>query len=121
MFKQILTLVFSAALIFAGFVTPVSAAVIGTQQSLSIEARAASLDQVQSALSRADMQQAMLQLGADPAQVQQRVAALSDAELVQLQGQLEQAPAGGIVAVLGLVFLVLLVLHLTGTISVFRR
>jgi hypothetical protein len=121
MFKQILTLMLSAALVFAGFVSQASAAVIGTQQALSVESRAASIDQIQGALARADMQQAMLQLGADPAQVQQRVAALSDAELVQLQGQLEQAPAGGVIVALGVVFLVLLILHLTGTLSVFRR
>lgn len=121
MIKQIVTLMLSAALIMSGFFSPVSAAVIGTQQVLSVDAREARLGEVQGMLARADMQQAMLQLGASPADVELRVAALSDAELMQLHGQLEQAPAGGVIAVLGVVFLVLLILHLTGTISVFRR
>lgn len=39
-----------------------------------------------------------------------------------MHGQLEQLPAGGsALAVIGIVFLVLLILDLTGVINIFRR
>ena len=67
------------------------------------------------------VRQAMLKLGADPAQVDGRIASLSDAELMQVQGELDRLPAGGVLAVVGLVFVVLLVLELAGVIDIFKR
>ena len=63
----------------------------------------------------------MLRLGADPAQVDGRIASLSDAELMRVQGELDRAPAGGVLAVVGIVFVVLLILELTGVIDIFKR
>jgi hypothetical protein len=98
----------------------VSAAVIGTQQALGAEARQLKLEEIRSALASAEVERRMLALGADPAQVQGRLAALSDAELAQLHGELEALPAGGVLATLGVIFLVFLVLHVTGVMKVFR-
>ena len=50
------------------------------------------------------------------------VAALTDAELHTLPARLESAPAGGdVLAILGIVFLVLLLLEYTGTIDIFKK
>ena len=109
------------ALVFSGFSSAVQAAVISTQQAMSAEVRAATEADVRAKLARDDVRQAMLQLGADPAEVDGRIASLSDAELMQVQGQLDQMPAGGVLAVVGLVFVILLILELTGVINIFTR
>lgn len=49
------------------------------------------------------------------------MASLSDAELAQLHGQLQELPAGGVLAVLGVILVVFIVLDLTGVVKIFRR
>ena len=109
------------ALVCSGFTANVQAAVIGTQQAMSAQARAAAETGVRASLARDDVRQAMLRLGADPAQVDGRIASLSDAELLQVRGELDRLPAGGVLEVVGLVFVVLLILELTGVIDIFKR
>ena len=112
----------SVALVCSGFSGTVSASVISTQQALSADARAAVEGDVRNALARDDVRQAMVRLGADPLQADARVASLSDAELMKLQGQLDRLPAGGdALAVVGIVFIVLLILELTGVTNIFNR
>jgi len=114
--------VVSVALVCSGFSGTVSASVISTQQALSADARAAVEGDVRNALARDDVRQAMVRLGADPLQADARVASLSDAELMKLQGQLDRLPAGGdALAVIGIVFIVLLILELTGVTNIFNR
>lgn len=119
--KLVLVPVMCAALVSAGFTGSVQAAVIGTQQAMSAEARLAAEASVRDSLARDDVRQAMLRLGADPAQVDGRIASLSDAELMRIQGELDRAPAGGVLAVVGIVFVVLLILELTGVIDIFKK
>lgn len=119
--KLVLVPVLCVALVSTGFTGSVQAAVIGTQQAMSAEARLAAEASVRDSLARDDVRQAMLRLGADPAQVDGRIASLSDAELMRVQGELDRAPAGGVLAVVGIVFVVLLILELTGVIDIFKR
>lgn len=123
MMKKIVSLVLSACLLFAGFTTQVAAAVIGTQQAMSIEQRQGSIDHIQAQLQRADVQQAMIELGVDPEQALLRVSSLNDQELAQLQQEIDTLPAGGdgILALIGAVFVVLLILELTGVINIFNK
>ena len=99
--KLVLVPVLCVALVSTGFTGSVQAAVIGTQQAMSAEARLAAEASVRDSLARDDVRQAMLRLGADPAQVDGRIASLSDAELMRIQGELDRAPAGGVLAVVG--------------------
>lgn len=61
---------------------------------------------------RADVQQQLQQLGVSPDEAEARIAALSDDEIRQLNGRLQQAPAGS-ADVLGLVFTVFIILLVT--------
>jgi hypothetical protein len=121
--KFVLVPLLAVSLVFTGWSGAVSATVIGTQQALSAEIRAAKETEVRSALARDDVRRAMLQLGADPLEVDGRIASLSDAELMRLQGELGRLPAGGdgALVVIGVVFVVLLILELTGVINIFNR
>lgn len=121
--KFVLVPLLSVAMVGTSFSGTAAAAVISTQDALSAEARDARETQVRSSLARDDVRQAMQQLGVDPADADARVASLSDAELMQLQGQLDRLPAGGdgALVVIGVVFVVLLILELTGVVNVFNR
>ena len=112
----------SGMLVWAGLCSSASAAVIGTHEALSMAQHEQRLEAVQAQLARADVQQAMIQLGVDPVEAGLRVAALGEQELLQLQGQLEQLPAGGdILGLIGAVFVVLLILEVTGVINIFNK
>ena len=121
--KFVMVPMLSLALLGTSFSGTAAAAVISTQDALSSELRNATETQVRDSLARDDVREAMQKLGVNPADADARVASLSDAELMQLQGQLDRLPAGGdgALAVIGIVFVVLLILELTGITNVFNR
>lgn len=98
------------------------AATVSTQMQLSAAQGQGLRDQILQAMARDDVQQQLVARGVDPAAARQRVAALSDSELAELQQRMDQLPAGsGALAVVGVVAIVLLVLDLAGVLHIFRR
>jgi hypothetical protein len=96
------------------------AGIISTEQALATEQRAQQINRVQDLLQREAVQQQLQALGVAPQDAAARVAQLSDAELAYLNGEIDQLPAGGnVVAVIGVVFIVLLILDLVGVTNVF--
>lgn len=98
------------------------AELIGTLQAVEASTRAQDLATVNAALARDQVRTQFVALGVDPAQVDARVAALTDSELRALAGKVAEAPAGAdALAVIGIVFLVLLILEAVGVIDVFKK
>jgi hypothetical protein len=98
------------------------AGVIGTLQAVETQTRAADLATINSALAREQVRAQFAALGVDAAQIERRVAAMTDAELRSLAGQMQDLPAGSdALAVIGIVFLVLLILELVGVIDIFKK
>jgi hypothetical protein len=98
------------------------AGVIGTLQAVESQQRAANLATVNSALLRADVRSQFEAMGVDPAQVDARVTALTDSELASLARQVQDLPAGSdALAIVGIVFLVLLILEAVGVIDIFKK
>jgi hypothetical protein len=99
------------------------AAIVGTLQAVEAgSSRAADLSTVTSALARDQVRAQMLALGVDPAAVDARVARLTDAELRSLAERMGTLPAGGdALAIIGIVFLVLIILELVGVIDIFKK
>jgi hypothetical protein len=61
-------------------------------------------------------------MGIDAAAVDRRIAALNDRELHQLAADMRDAPAGGdALALIGAIFVVLLILELVGVIDIFKK
>lgn len=121
MLKQTLAAVLAATVV-TGTCSQAYAGVITTQQAMSAEARTAAEQDVRSALSRDEVRQAMQKLGVSPTDADARIASLSDAELMQVRQEIDRLPAGGdVIAVIGVVFLVLLILELVGVTNVFNR
>jgi hypothetical protein len=127
-----------AALTLAAFLSlslqaPAFAGAIGTRDLLAAGSaagagevarfdRGAALARVQATLNRDDIRQALEARGVAADAAAARVAALSDQELANLASQLDEAPAGGsLLGVIGVVFVVLLILELTGVIDIFKK
>jgi hypothetical protein len=75
-------------------------------------------------MAREDVRAEIARQGIDPAEAEARIATLSDAEVVRLQQQIAQVPAGGdfvgvLVAILLLTVIVLLITDLLGYTDVF--
>lgn len=91
--------VLSAALVISmlnlGMLQTAGAAAIDTRTAVAVEDRAAVEARVDARLAREDVRQTMQSLGVDPDQARERVAALTDAEILQLDGKLAQLPAAG--------------------------
>jgi len=120
--KYVVTPLLVGTLSLSLVANPATAAVISTQQALSADMRAATEGDVRASLARDDVRLAMERLGVDPLDADARIASLSDAELLRMQGELDRLPAGGdAIAVIGVVFLVLLILELVGVTNVFNR
>lgn len=102
--------------------TVAEAAVVDTQTAIELGTRAANLARVDRALSAAGVKSRLLALGVDRAAVDERLAGLTDGELAAFADRLDSAPAGGDgLAVIGLLFVVLLILELVGVIDIFKN
>jgi hypothetical protein len=100
------------------------AALVTTDQVLAQSDGAADRARVLAFLDRAEVREQIVAFGVDPAEAAARVATLSDAQVREIAGQLDQLPAGqsAIAAVVGailIIFLVLLVTDLLGLTDVF--
>lgn len=122
MIKKTFAIVLSGMLVWGGLVSTAAAAIIDTNDMISMETRQSRVDHLQAELARDDVQQAMTRLGVDPIEAQQRVDSLSDEELVMLEQQIDSLPAGGdFFALVGVVFVVLIILELVGVTNIFTK
>jgi len=96
---------------------PAFAGIVGTEAVITGVERG----QIVSVLQRSEVQTRLQAMGVDSAQVQARVAALSDEEAAQLAARLDQLPAGGsdFLTVALIVFLVLLFTDIMGYTKIF--
>ena len=109
-------------LITLGCVPAANAAVIGTPTFNQELTRAATLGHINGLLAQDSVRKQMIALGVDPDDAQARVAALTDGELQTLDQHIGTLPAGGdVLAVVGAVFIVLLILELVGVINIFKK
>ncbi len=97
-----------------------NAALVGTEAVVQTLHAQQERDRLRDALDRADVQQRLVALGVDPAQVQARVDALTDEEAGRLAKQMDEMPAGGdALGWLVFIFLVLLITDLLGLTDIF--
>lgn len=120
--KRIMVWIVSVSLLGASLPTVSYAGMIGTETLVQTQQTDDPRVRVEEFISRASVRAQLMALGADPAEVSGRLAALTDEELRELGQNIDALPAGGnILAVIGIVFVVLLVLELTGTIDIFKK
>ena len=121
------TLAIGLAILMAVMTLPAGLAqakMVPTDQVIEQSTSSDDRTQVRDFLAREDVQRQLTLLGVDPEEAASRVAGLSDAEIQQIAGQLDELPAGegGVGVVVGailIIFLVLLVTDLLGLTDVY--
>jgi hypothetical protein len=122
MTKRFVVYALCLALLNLGSPLVAQAEIVTTLQAVEATTRAQDLATVNAALAREEVRAQFASLGVSPAQVESRVAALTDPELRTLAGQMGELPAGAdALAVIGIVFLVLLILEAVGVIDIFKK
>ncbi len=96
-----------------GLSFPSHASLMPTQATAPITAQSAERSRVMDFLAREDVASKIAAQGVDLAQVQQRVAAMSDVEVNQLAQRIDSAPAAGDAGIIGVVFTIFIILLIT--------
>ena len=122
---RFLALPMAVVMVWASLVPSVAhAALVTTEQAIAGTENAGDRARVMEFLSRGDVQNQMKELGIQPAEAMARVTSLSDAEIANIAGRLDELPAGkdvltSAVGAILLVFLVLLLTDLLGLTDVY--
>lgn len=120
--KRFVVLVAGLGLLSTTFAGVANAAMIGTQSAVSMEQRAEYVEDIKGWLTQDKVKQQLVEMGVDPANASERIAAMTSEELKMLHTQIDELPAGaGVVEVIGLVFVVLLILELVGVTNIFSQ
>jgi hypothetical protein len=120
-FKAWMLNIMAFALLNVGFAQAAGAGVIGSEQVIESSLRQERITGIEQLVARDDVQRQLFALGVAPEAVLARVENMTDREITDMSEQLDQAVAGGdALAVLGIVFLVLLVLELVGVTDIFK-
>ena len=121
-FRRSCVALLSVSVIALGVQQPALAGVVGTSDAAAAARTDNPRATVDATLARADVRATLVEFGVDPLAVEARLAALSEQEVASLADQIENAPAGGdALAVIGVVFLILLILELVGVIDIFKK
>ena len=119
--RQTLFNLIAVSLVSMGFLQSSGAAVISTGEYIDIQSRGDRIERVEAFLAREDVAKQLEHFGVAGHQVHDRLSNMTDAELVELEGAIENHVAGGdALAVIGTVFLVLLILELVGVTDIFK-
>ena len=110
----------AVAIVTVGYAPYSSAAVVGAEEFLNTELRTETISDISALLARQDVADQLEKLGVSPELVLKRVENMTQDELHALNGAIDQQVAGGdVIAVIGIVFVVLLILELLGVTDVF--
>jgi hypothetical protein len=122
MFRRNLVYALCLAILNLGSPLVAHAGLVGTLQAVESNTRADDIAAVNGALAKAEVREQMAALGVSPADIDARVARLTDSELHTLADRMQQMPAGGdALAIIGIVFLVLLILEAVGITDIFKK
>ncbi|TCK08212.1 PA2779 family protein [Marinobacterium mangrovicola] len=117
--SRFLAWILMALFTFAGVQVPASAAIVTTDQISADSHLEDRRSEIQQMLMRDDVKQQLVDLGVDVNQVQDRVDSMTASELAQLDGKMDDLPAGGILGAVLAVILILVLLDLLGATDVF--
>ena len=103
---------------------PLLAAMVPTEATLYKIKIQDARDHLKTLISRNDIKDALISQGIDPDEAKARIDSLSDSEVTEVAGKIEQLPAGGgafgaVIAASVIVFLVLLITDILGYTDVF--
>lgn len=106
---------------WTGSMATAQAAMISSSTQASAEQGFYGRDQIHQMLTSQSVQDQLVSMGVDLEQAKQRIAVLSDSEMQTLNEKMSELPKGGILGLIGAVFVVLLILEITGVIDIFKK
>jgi hypothetical protein len=120
--RQAVVSVVSVAVLNTGMIQAAQAGIVDTGAMIQTS-RDASMLAIQAQLAREDVRAQLTRFGVEATAIDARLGAMSDSELATLSKRMQETPAGGdgLLAVIGLTFVVLLILELVGVIDIFKR
>lgn len=110
------------ALILLFVVTaPAQAAMVGTDEVLGMAGATDQRAELVALIERADVREQLVAYGVDPADARMRIQNMTDAEVAQLHGRIDELPAGSasVVGVALVVFIVFVVTDVIGATDIF--
>jgi hypothetical protein len=114
--SRTVSLIVITAFLGLGLQLPATAAIVGTDATIHANQQS----QAHDLLARQDVRDQLIKMGVDPNEALDRINAMSDREIVALNGKLSELPAGGdIVSTIALIFLVLLFTDIMGWTDIF--
>lgn len=116
--RKLLAMLLVVSIIGLTLPNPARAAMVGTDCVLSAEG-ADDRTRIARLIDRAEVQAQLAAYGVSAADVQARVAAMTDDEAASLASSIDEQPAGGIIGAIVLVFLVLLITDILGYTKIF--
>ena len=120
-FHKFVVRLVAVSLVLAGFAQASFGSVIGTEYLMETEQRAQSIERVSAFLAEKEVAAQLEALGVDADSIDARLAGLTNAELLELEGKIDQQVAGGdTLAIVGTVFVVLIILELVGVTDIFK-
>lgn len=117
--RQLICYILVSMLAFAGLVSQTHAVMIGTDTVAAEVASDLGREEIKSLLARQDVSDKLASLGVDIADVSDRVDLMSDAEVAELNQQMNDLPAGGVLGTIALVLLILILLDIAGVTDIF--
>lgn len=118
--KRLIASLLIASTTLMGLPLTAHAGIVSTDTTITATAAEANRDRVNAFMARSDVRQAMETRGVDSADALARVQSMSDAEVAQVAGRIDQAPAGGdILGVAFTLFIILLVTDILGLTKIF--
>lgn len=99
--------------------TPLQAAMLSTPDMIATEQAQYDREELKSLLSRDDVQSQLEAYGVTAAEAEQRVASMTDSEVAKLNAEIQDAPAGGIVGAIVLIFVVFIITDVIGATDIF--
>jgi hypothetical protein len=119
-FKRVLASILIFCTATMGMQGFAQAGIVTTDEVQAAHNTGAQRDKVNSFFARDDVRQALVSQGVDPDAARERAQALTDAEVADLAGRVDKAPAGGdVLGVILVVFVVLLITDILGWTKVF--
>ncbi len=119
-FKRFIASILVASTAMMGLPLTANASLVSTEEVTATADADAQRNKVQAFLERDDVRAALQGQGVDPVAAADRVQAMTDAEVAQLAGHVDKAPAGASVVGLALtVFVVLIITDILGLTNIF--
>ena len=119
-YQRFMCSMLTVAMLGLGVNTLATAAIVTTDDIITAKELNLKRDHIRDWLARAEVREQLVARGVDPSQAQDRVASLTDNEVVSMAGKIDELPAGGdAIGVLVLVFLILVITDLLGVTDIF--